>query len=212
MNRQFKIYNLFPTPVFENQIDLSKYNIDLLLNKEFEYMENKSAKITKDKNVLETVGLEQLKKELLFNLELYTKNFLKVYDKKIKWYLQKSWVNKHETGDWGQPHYHANSLISGVLYLETNDETGEISFECPTNYRPIFPLSCNLEFTERTIENSTTYFLKPKNGLLILFPSSLLHAIKENKSETNRYSLAFNFHIEGELMNENDLDYLRIRR
>jgi len=213
MNREFKVYNLFPTPVFQNFIDLEKYNLEELYNTDYELMESENGKLTKDKYILDKEQFKELKKEIMYNLELYTKNFLKVDDTHLEWYLQNSWVNKHEKGDWGQSHFHANSLISGVLYLRTNEKSGNIIFESPTNHRPIFPVSCNLPFSELTIDNCNLYSLEPKNGMIILFPSSLLHGIKANISDMDRYSMAFNFHIEGELLSKkSQIDYLKIRR
>ena len=34
-------------------------------------------------------------------------------------------------------------------------------------------------------------------GKLVLFPSNLMHRVEENKSNANRYSLAFNLYCRG---------------
>ena len=36
-------------------------------------------------------------------------------------------------------------------------------------------------------------------NLLLLFPSHLVHSTEKNASDENRYSLAFNYFVEGEL-------------
>ena len=42
-----------------------------------------------------------------------------------------------------------------------------------------------------------TYEVNP--GKLVVFPSNLMHRVEENKSDENRYSLAFNLFCKGNL-------------
>ena len=39
--------------------------------------------------------------------------------------------------------------------------------------------------------------LQVNSGKLVIFPSNLMHRVKENKSDKNRFSLAFNLYCRG---------------
>ena len=47
--------------------------------------------------------------------------------------------------------------------------------------------------------NCPTFVKGVENNLLVLFPSHLIHSTEKNNSDQNRYSLAFNYFVEGEL-------------
>ena len=58
-------------------------------------------------------------------------------------------------------------------------------------------------------ENPHNYVLdknhfNPKNGDLILFPSDLKHSVTANRSDEERFSLAFNYMIRGTLRSGNN--------
>ena len=58
-------------------------------------------------------------------------------------------------------------------------------------------------FEEYNFNNASEIKFNPYNNLLILFPSELHHKILINKSDTIRYSLAFNLVPTGLLGNKN---------
>jgi uncharacterized protein (TIGR02466 family) len=84
-------------------------------------------------------------------------------------------------------------MFSGVLYLQTGENTGQISF---TNYEN---KRFNLIPTKWDDVNCSEFRIVPKNGRLIIFPSEVYHKILQNNSDIKRYSLAFNFIPIGEI-------------
>ena len=112
--------------------------------------------------------------------------FLKEFEPLIK-YITKILNNKDLilTDIWGNIsppftqdyiHHHkiTNQTISGVLYLNTPPNSGNIVFTNPYN-----------------INQKQNY--KPKQNSLIFFPSYLPHFVEINKSQENRISIAFDF-------------------
>ena len=79
------------------------------------------------------------------HLDVYTKKYLNV-KKHIKFYMQNSWAVRHQSDDWGQSHIHANSLLSGVYYIQTKKNSGDICFHKPMGYTNIFHSSTNVPF------------------------------------------------------------------
>ena len=207
---QFKVYQLFPISVYENNIHIDDDTKKFIISQEYERMFSGNGDFTVNKYLLDTPECVNLKKQIMQECENFTRKYLKAKDN-VSFYMQNSWAVKHNKGDFGQIHEHANSLLSGVLYLETDNESGDISFHKPGGYTNLFHPSTMILFDEYETHNSDNYRIVPKNGNILLFPSHLNHSIRENKSDIVRYSLAFNFHIEGELYSkDSQIDYLKI--
>ena len=45
--------------------------------------------------------------------------------------------------------------------------------------------------------NAERYCVDLEEGTILIFPSHLEHSVNENKSNQNRYSIAFNFYVRG---------------
>ena len=50
--------------------------------------------------------------------------------------------------------------------------------------------------------NCSHFIKETYNNLLVLFPSHLVHSTEKNNSDEDRYSLAFNYFVEGDLGND----------
>jgi uncharacterized protein (TIGR02466 family) len=103
---------------------------------------------------------------------------------------------KHLRGDWAQEHSHTNSLLSGIVYLDTDETAGDIHFN---NRSSIFPSAVDVEYSGYNIYNSRGWSITPKTGDVLIFPSTLLHSVSKNIYNKARYSLSFNMFVEGKL-------------
>ena len=130
----------------------------------------------------------------------YNKEFLK-YENKFR--LATSWFTKTKPNEDCFYHCHSNCMISGVLYLQTDVNSGYIQFE---DYSPTRFL---VEPTEYNIYNSRSWTFEPKNGMIIFFPSECYHKILKNNSNILRYSLAFNFVPTGHIGRTDSYLYLK---
>ena len=102
-------------------------------------------------------------------------------------------------------HNHPNSVLSGVLFLSGGGKLPPIRFH---RFNPLFPLELN--FTELNDFNATCRWFEPVYGQLILFPSSLLHDVTPNKTDSTRITLSFNTFVRGEIGNAGALTSLTI--
>ena len=90
------------------------------------------------------------------------------------------WGNISSKYNYNHAHIHdtdyifRNNLLSGVFYLQTPINSGDITFHSPTM--------------------SEMASFEPSPNMLLIFPSSLVHAVNQNLSEEDRISLAFNSH------------------
>ncbi len=105
---------------------------------------------------------------------------------KGKLVLNSSWVNVNPKGCWNAPHMHSPADWSGVAYLNVKDEhtrnekDGNIVFIDPAPYGA-------------RLGRDSTIFLKPVTGMLVLFPSYLMHMVAPHTGESDRISIALNY-------------------
>lgn len=151
------------------------------------------------KSILELENFIDLKKQLMNELNNFFHNVMN-YESDFK--ITTSWFTKSQNSQSSNYHNHNNSMFSGILYLQTDENSGDISFEDFNNRR------YKLNVKEYNIYNCTEYQIKPIDGLLILFPSEVHHKILKNNSNIVRHSLAFNIIPVGEI--GSDDSYLNI--
>lgn len=142
------------------------------------------------KSILELENFIDLKKQLMNELNNFFHNVMN-YESDFK--ITTSWFTKSQNSQSSNYHNHNNSMFSGILYLQTDENSGDISFEDFNNRR------YKLNVKEYNIYNCTEYQIKPIEGLLILFPSEVHHKILKNNSNIVRHSLAFNIIPVGEI-------------
>ena len=135
--------------------------------------------------VLDDKKFKFLKNIILKEFYSYAWDEMKYTNNHFK--LTTSWFTQVKPTKDSQFHNHNNCFMSGILYLQTTSDSGDIIFQNFENKR------FDLVPSEYNIHNSREWIYKPQNGLLILFPSELYHKVKENKSKHIRHSLAFNF-------------------
>lgn len=188
-----EILGLFPVPIFLDEIIVPEEFKEYV--KSIEYSEKTSGHVSKETYILDKPEFTGLKNSIMDKLFEYTNNVLNVNHENIHFEMQNSWIFKMEQGDHGVQHDHANSLISGVLYLNVDDDSGKIYFH--KLHDNLFPPVIQIPFNEYNLFNSNSWFLSPKNNMLVLFPANISHSIGTQYSKTTRYSLAFNFFPKG---------------
>ena len=152
--------------------------------------------------VLERPEYKLLKEEVLKKIYEYTRDVMKW---SCDFEITTSWFNENEPGDSSHSHCHTNALISGVLYLRANPDSGNITFT-DWSYKQIKPVP-----TEYYIHNTQNWTYAPENKMILMFPSDLWHEVEENKSTENRYSLAFNVMPVGTIGNDNTDSHAKIK-
>ena len=197
--QEFKVHELWPIPIYENFIDVKYEWLEKSKNVNYELMHTKNGYISEDRYILNQVP--DLKEQIIKHCEYFTKKYMGTTDK-VNFYLQNSWFLRHKKNDWGQIHYHSNSLLSGVYYLKTPPNSGNINFHKNCLHMNMFPPSIRMENDIKNHFTAEQYSLTPQEGLIIIFPAHLEHSIDTNKSDHTRYSCAFNFYLKGSLGKE----------
>ena len=112
---------------------------------------------------------------------------LKVFSTNHQFVITQSWVTKNLRSNSQEIHTHPGSVVSGVFYIKCPQNSGDIEFN---RGKSVFEIQVNEKCQNSWISDRYTY--PSKTGNLLLFPSNLLHSVRSNESEEERYSLAFN--------------------
>ena len=157
--------------------------------------------MSENDRILECNELQSLKGFIAEQLECYEKNVLQLKSKN-EIAITQSWVNKSNTNEFHPMHKHPNSLISGVFFVsgEQGDGLPPIRF-----HRSNDLLRLDLEFEAFNEYNTGVRWFIPEKGLLILFPSVLLHDVDRNATESERISISFNTFVKGPLGKKSQL-------
>ena len=100
--------------------------------------------------------------------------------------LDNVWVNFNSYRDYNRPHVHSKAYVSGVYYVQTPENCGNLCFEHPS------PLH-NTEWDH--VPNVMGYI--PQENNLYLFPNWLSHYVLPNLNEKEeRISISFNLKLD----------------
>jgi uncharacterized protein (TIGR02466 family) len=93
------------------------------------------------------------------------------------------------------PHHHVNlSTLVGVYYVDVPKNSGDILLHDPRGALPWSNLGFNPDDPIANKSSRCYHRIKPQNGLLVLFPSFLIHSVETNLSNQNRISIVINVH------------------
>jgi len=200
-----EVRGIFPTPIY-----MSKLNRELtkkektFINKSKLDSHNNEGNITSNNNyILNNLLFKNLKKDLDLIVQDYFDKIICPANN-ITPYITQSWLNYTEKNQFHHKHQHPNSFISGVFYINCNDQFDKIKF-FNTEYKTIRP-----EVKEWNLWNSESWWFPVKTGDIIMFPSSLTHMVETKEGTNTRISLAFNVFIKGVVGNNKKLTELII--
>jgi len=197
------IHGIFPTPIYISKLDREITTEELLFidKSKLDCYNNQGNQTSNDNYILNNKELKNIKEEIDSKIQDY---FDKVISPAniITPYITQSWLNYTETNQYHHKHSHPNSLVSGVFYINCNEEHDKIKF-FNDKYSTIKP-----EIKDWNIWNSETWWFSVKTGDVILFPSSLTHMVETKQGDNTRISLAFNVFIKGTVGNNKNLTEL----
>tara|TARA_Y100000114_G_scaffold35023_1_gene30567 strand:+ start:99 stop:710 length:612 start_codon:yes stop_codon:yes gene_type:complete len=97
-----------------------------------------------------------------------------------------SWYHITKINGMHEPHLHPSCSWCGVFYVQSGDEgSGETVFQTPVR-------STYLDRGNLYLNNISSVRVKPKDGMLVLFPSYLIHYQAPYKGTQDRIVIAFN--------------------
>ena len=197
------IHGIFPTPIYISKLhrNITIKELSFIDKSKLDCHNNQGNQTSNDNYILNNKELKNIKEELDLKIQDYFDRVISPANT-ITPYITQSWLNYTETNQYHHKHAHPNSLVSGVFYINCNEEHDKIKF-FNDKYSTI-----KTEIKEWNVWNSETWWFSVKTGDVILFPSSLTHMVETKQGNNTRISLAFNVFIKGTIGNNKSLTEL----
>ena len=193
---------IFSSPICMNTFQLDEHETELIKQEKcfFNKFSDKDGLMSVNRKILNKYP--KLKNVCMTHIKSFIFDELN-YKRDVNYTITTSWLNDHPPNHSAHKHSHANSMFSGVLYLDVPENSGSIIFEKPSAYRTIEP-----KVNEWNVLNSRSWWIEPHKGMCIIFPSHLEHYVEVNRTQQHRYSIAFDvmvesFEIENWVVNDN---------
>jgi hypothetical protein len=114
-----------------------------------------------------------------------------LFGERIGWALKEMWVNVMDKGGRQAMHNHANSFISGIVYLtSTHPDSRTVFMKSPGGTDFSFK-NDHAGVVTGPYNADKWISMQPDPGDVVFFPSYLLHAVPTNPGE-RRITMAFN--------------------
>ena len=187
------VFPIFAFPIYINETMVGE-NFEKELNflKKQEYKNNSLNELSVNTDILNEPELFRCKEILTKCLDEFVSE---VFCCEQQLYMTNSWAARTKFGQQHQKHNHPNSIVSGVFYLQTEEESSFIKFHRTPSLRENINLHYHIK--KFNIFNSETWNVPIKRGQILIFPSSLLHSVVLNDTNNERVILGFNTFVKG---------------
>ena len=133
-------------------------------------------------------------KDLFLHISSHSNKFLKSLDFTNNLILGNCWININGYKDVNREHIHPGAILSGVYYVQTPKDCGNIYFNHP-NYSTFQYEWAQLNNKGWNEYNSSQWFLPSHQGILYIFPGWLTHRVNPNlNKKEKRISISFNLY------------------
>jgi uncharacterized protein (TIGR02466 family) len=116
---------------------------------------------------------------------------VQLFGERLAWGLKEVWVNVLDRGGRQAMHNHANSFISGVVYLTPTHPSAQTVFMKSPGGNDFMFRNDHEGMTPNEFCADKWVSPAPEPGDMVLFPSYLMHAVPPNQGE-RRITLSFN--------------------
>ena len=199
MDLNYKTVNIFPVPVHQFDVNGFSEIQDELIDYVYKMRE-------KDP-VGHTISNRRGWQSSCFSLENeddILQNFLTnclsefpPIEKSIKLFVS-AWININPPEAFNLKHNHPTSDLSGVLWIKSQKDCGNIVFDSPRSFATHQEVECYIEDFKDNNNYFHSFSFEPVGGRLIVFPSHLDHHVEFNKSQEDRISVSFNIRLSDE--------------
>ena len=185
------IQEIFSVPIYKVNLDLNVKKLQSFCNN---YQHKNISKIVSNRGGYHSNYLSSdnvILQPLIKEIETHSSQFAKSFISQDKQILDDIWFNINSYKDSNVVHRHAGCDISGVYYVKTPNECGNIIFEHPA--QDIFDWYYLEKPEVVNVYNADRWWMPPVVNTLYLFPAWLKHLVEVNKNKTEeRISIAFN--------------------
>lgn len=179
------LWPLFSKPVFKAPVDVSGLDLSNI-----KWAKNYNNWISESQRIIEQPGFENLAQGAYNNICEYFYGIMQVKED-VEIYITESWLNKTEKGQSHHRHWHPNSVLSAVVYIDGEGETGRTKF-ITSQYDML-----EYGMRESNLYNSKSWSVAPETGTMVVFPSNVEHLVDPYDGDKPRITLAINTFVRG---------------
>ena len=172
----------FAPKTFINDLDLSRFTFE-------KFKGQTKLRTQKFRNIL----LQPEFKDIRIWVEECARDFLDdVLQMEYKeFFLTESWLNISDKGGYQKIHNHSNSIVSGTLYLKSEENHPPLEFKKQKmEFEPF--ISLTEHYKEGNPNTASAVAFPCTQDTMLVFNSHLYHGHDENKVESERIGLAWN--------------------
>ena len=172
----------FAPKTFINDLDLSRFTFE-------KFKGQTKLRTQKFRNIL----LQPEFKDIRIWVEECARDFLDdVLQMEYKeFFLTESWLNISDKGGYQKIHNHSNSIVSGTLYLKSEENHPPLEFKKQKMEHEPF-ISLTEHYKEGNPNTASAVAFPCTQDTMLVFNSHLYHGHDENKVESERIGLAWN--------------------
>ena len=192
MDLNYKLTNIFPSSIHSLGIDnFDSYRGKLIEEIYQERDEDPIGRKISNRGGWQSnqITIQKDRSELL--KEIITNSVSKLPILEGVYAAVEGWKNINQPGNFNVKHNHPRSNLSGVLWIKTPKNSGNLVFTSPNFFNRYEELDSYTKEFKYNSNSYMTYYFRPMEGRLLIFPSSLEHEVKENKSNEDRISYSF---------------------
>ena len=182
------IHDLFKIGIYAEQLplnneELRKYCFDIKQKQDGVKISNRGGFHSENLNKNDA-NIKELMEEISSHANLYSE---KIAYGEVG--FSDIWCNINSYKDFNQLHCHPHAKVSGVYYVKTPENCGEIEFHSPA-YHVLQQSDLSRPNNHYT---SLFWWMPAVEGVLYLFPSWLMHSVRPNMNkDEERISFSFN--------------------
>ena len=197
MDLNYKVTNLFPSSI--HRLGINNFNDYKNKLVEETYQErNEDPKGRKISNrggwQSDQIEIQQCKSETLKKIITDSLSNFEPMSEKVSMFVE-GWKNINEPGNFNVRHNHPRSDLSGVLWIKTPKNSGNIVFTSPHFFNRYQEIDSYTDEFKYNSNSYISYYFIPKEGHILIFPSFLEHEVEINKSDEDRISYSFNIKL-----------------
>jgi len=194
------IGNFFSTPIYMGNIE-EHSKVDVEINSAMSLAkfanewqpDNDTANTTFNPNgstdIVNDFNMNELRSHIILHASKYMEEIGHSY-KEDSLSVFGSWLNTFEKDQVIGLHEHGYqpNVFSGCYYHKVPKDSGDIQFKSTNPFVVSFP--------HKADNYSNLVTVEPKDGMILLFPSWLMHKVLPNRTNQMRVSLAFNIQFD----------------
>ena len=183
--RQDELLGLFSRPVLITELDSTMPAIT-----DITWANNYTNSISESTAILTLPEWQHVLDEVMQRVRDYFHGVMRVnHDTEI--YITESWLNKTDQGQSHHRHWHPNSVLSGVVFLQGDADSGALRF-ITSEYAQL-----EFDIVDSNLWNAKSWSVPARSGTMVLFPSGLEHMTETYQGDASRISLSFNTFVRG---------------